>query len=184
MIFHRIPGLAEQPAPKLYMYDKENPLRIVEETKFLGLIWDRKLNWIPHLKHIRNKCSKSLNMLKVIVKNNRRTSCTKLLNIYRSITRAKIDYGCQVYGSATKTALKILDPIHHKALRLCLGAFRTSPCESLYVEAQEPSLTDRRKLLLLQYYVRSNRIPNSSVMAHLTHTDMDRRYKNSKNQNL
>ena len=60
------------------------------------------------------------------------------------------------------------------------GAFRTSPCESLYIEAQEPSLSDRRKLLLLQYYVRSKRIPDSIVSTHLARTDMDRRYKNSK----
>ena len=180
MVFHRIPGLVLQPAPKLYLYDRENPLKVVEEKKFLGLIWDRKLNWIPHLKHIRNKCSRSLNILRVIVKNNRRTSCAKLMTIYRAITRAKIDYGCEVYGSATKTALKIIDPIHHQALRVCTGAFRTSPCESLYVEAQEPALSDRRKLLLLQYYIRINRIPDSTVVYHMSDTSLDRRYRNSR----
>jgi len=36
-------------------------------------------------------------------------------------------------------------------LRLCLGAFRTSPVESLQVEANEPSLAQRREQLSVQY---------------------------------
>ena len=39
----------------------------------------------------------------------------------------------------------MLDPIHHQGLRLALGAFRTSPTASLYVEAGEQSLNTRRK---------------------------------------
>ena len=39
-----------------------------------------------------------------------------------------------------KSYLAMLDPIHHQGLRLALGAFRTSPTASLYVEADEPSL--------------------------------------------
>jgi ribonuclease HI len=102
------------------------------------------------------------------------------MNIYRAIIRSKLDYGCQVYGSASKTALKMLDPVHHQALRLATGAFRTSPCESLYVEANEPSLSDRRKMLSLQYYIRASKIPDSMVMKHLDNTNLDNRYSNSK----
>ena len=48
----------------------------------------------------------------------------------------------------------MLDTVHHKGLRLSLGAFRTSPVESLYVEAEEPSLYLRRENLSLQYAIR------------------------------
>ena len=40
-----------------------------------------------------------------------------------------------------------------QGIRLCLGAFRTSPVQSLYVEANEPSLGMRRIHLSLQYCV-------------------------------
>ena len=39
------------------------------------------------------------------------------------------------------------DPIHNQGLRLTLGAFRTSPVASLYVEADEPSLYSRRDVI-------------------------------------
>ena len=179
MIFHRIPGLAAEPNPKLYLYDKEKPLKIVLEKKFLGLLWDRKLNWCAQLKDLRIRGMRANNILKVIVKNNSRTPTRRLINVYRSIVRAKLDYGCQVYGTAAKTALKMLDTVHHQALRLCTGAFRTSPVESLYVEAGEPSLNDRRDSLSLQYYIRASRLPNSMVMKCLKDASLDNRYANT-----
>ena len=48
----------------------------------------------------------------------------------------------------------MLDPIHNQGLRLALGAFRTSPVASLYVEADEPSLYSQREKLSLQYAIR------------------------------
>ncbi|GFQ96972.1 putative RNA-directed DNA polymerase from transposon BS [Trichonephila clavata] len=65
---------------------------------------------------------------------------------HRALIRSKLDYGSVVYSSACKSLLKILDPVHHQGLRLCLGAFRTSPVESLYAEAYEPPLDLRRKI--------------------------------------
>ena len=47
-----------------------------------------------------------------------------------------------------------LDTVHHQGLRLALGAFQTLPVESLYVEAEEPSLYLRREKLALQYAIR------------------------------
>ena len=48
----------------------------------------------------------------------------------------------------------MLDPIYHQGLRLALGAFRTPPSASLYVEADEPSFNTRREKLFLQYAIR------------------------------
>ena len=79
---------------------------------------------------------------------------TVLLQLYRSLIRSKLDYGSIVYGSARKSYLMELDTVHHKGLRLALGALRTSPVESLYVEAEEPSLYLRREKLALQYATR------------------------------
>src|SRR5881396_3248915 len=65
--------------------------------------------------------------------------------------RSKLDYGSIVYGSARKSYIAMLDPIQNQALRICLGAFRTSPVESLQVEANEPPLDFRCQRLSLQY---------------------------------
>ena len=70
-----------------------------------------------------------------------------LSKLYRCLIRSKLDYGSIIYGAARKSYICMLDPVQNQALRLCLGAFRTSPVESLQTEANEPSLALRRNRL-------------------------------------
>ena len=137
------------PDPVLNIYG--SPIPVVEEAKFLGLLFDKKLSFIPHIKALKAKCLKALDVLKVLSNTNWGGDRSVLLNLYRSLVRSKLDYGSIVYGSARKSYLKCLDTIHHQGLRLALGAFRTSPVESLYAESNEPSLYTRREKLSLQY---------------------------------
>ncbi|GBN88196.1 hypothetical protein AVEN_12930-1 [Araneus ventricosus] len=109
-------------------------ITVVNEVKFLGITFDKKLTFRPHVIKLRKKLDKALNILKVLSNTSWGASRTSLLRVYRAAILSKMDYGCVIYGSARQSVLKILDPIHHSALRLCSGAFRTSPVESLYVE--------------------------------------------------
>ena len=87
-----------------------------------------------------DKCTKALNLLRVLAHTSWGADQETLLHLYRSLIRSKLDYGCIVYGSARGSYLRMLDPIQNHALRLCLGAYRTSPASSLCVEANEPPL--------------------------------------------
>ena len=44
----------------------DTPIPVVEENKFLGVIFDRKLSFIPHIKQLKAKCQKALNLLRVV----------------------------------------------------------------------------------------------------------------------
>ena len=123
-------------------------------SKFLGILFDRKLSFIPQIKYLKAKSFKALNLLKVLSHTSWGADRTTLLKLYRSLVRSKLDYGCIIYGSARKSYLQMLDPIHNQGLRLALGAFRTSPFASLYVEADEPSLFSRREKLSMQCAIR------------------------------
>ena len=136
-------------------------IQFVKEAKFLGLIWDTKLTFEPHIKYLKAWCQKSLNILKVLSRTEWGADRTTLLELYRSLVRSKLDYGCIVYGSASKTTLAKLDPVHNQGLRLSLGAFRSSPVESLYVEAHEPPLEIRREKLALQYTIKLKANPGN-----------------------
>jgi len=124
--------------PTLTLNGKQIP--VVEETKFLGLVFDRKLTFVPHLRYLRTKCLKALNLLRVVAHTSWGGDQQTLLHLYRSLIRSKLDYGCIVYCSTRNSYLKMLEPIQNHALRLCLGAFRTYPASSLCAEANEPPL--------------------------------------------
>ena len=52
-----------------------------------------------------------------------------MLLIFQAMIRSALDY-----GSSSKTVLARLDVVLAKALRLCRGAFRTSPAPALLIE--------------------------------------------------
>ena len=50
--------------PVLHLYG--SPIPVVEESKFPGILFDRKLSFIPHINYLKAKCLKALNLLKVL----------------------------------------------------------------------------------------------------------------------
>ena len=140
-----------------------SPIPVVSEAKFLRLLFDNKLSFIPHIKALKAKCLKALHILKVLSNSDWGRDRTVLFNLYRSLFRSKLDHGSIVNGSARKSYLKSLDTIHHQGLRLALGAFRTSPVESLYAESNEPSLYVRKEKLSLQYVSKLVANPRNSA---------------------
>ena len=90
---------------------------------------------------------------------------TALLKLYWSLVRSKLDYGYIIYGSARKSHHKILDLIHNQGLRFALGAFRTAPAASLYVEAGGPSLCSSKEKLSLHYSIKLAANPSNQAQA-------------------
>ena len=157
MHFCQLRGLHNDPVLKLDGVE----IPVVDQYKFLGIIFDRKLSFIPHINHLKAKCQKALQLLRVVAHTDWGADKLTLLKLYRSLVRSKLDYGCFIYGSARKSYLRCLDSIHHLGLRLALGALRTSPVESLYVEANEAPLSLRRERLALQYYTKLQSCPSN-----------------------
>ena len=58
------------------------------------------------------------------------------------LTKRSCSTFIDLYGSANKC---------YQCIRLCLGAFRISPVENLYIDAHKPSLGARLAILFLQY---------------------------------
>ena len=117
------------------------------------MILDNKLNWNAHFKHIKDKCSKDLNLLKMLSSTTWGSDYQTIIKIYKTIIRSKIDYGCFIYNSARRSYISTLDPLQNTCLRLALGAFRTSPIPSLTYLSGTTTLETRRLLLLIKYSV-------------------------------
>ena len=96
-----------------------------------GVIFDRRLSFVLHLKYVKKKALKALNILKVVGNTEWGADRKVMLWLYRSLIRSKLDYGCIVYGSARKSYLQMLDPIHNQGLRLCLGTISNFSCIEL-----------------------------------------------------
>ena len=144
------------PDPEFRLYN--SPIKIVPETKFVDLLFDSKLTFLPYIK---NKSLKALNILKFVSSSDWGADSTVLLNLFRSLIRSILDYGCIVYGSARPSYIKLFDAVHHQGLRLSPGAFRTCPVEIMYVEAKEHSLENRLIKPGMQYATKLNAYPSN-----------------------
>ncbi|XP_023228251.1 uncharacterized protein LOC111628656 [Centruroides sculpturatus] len=117
------------------MFTRERlELRLLMEER--GIIWPGNLSDIWTDENIYKAFTKLANSINTINSQIIVLCCTSLgadkssmLRLYRALVRSKLDYGCIVYGSARESTLQMLDPIHHKTLCVCTGAFRTSPVQ-------------------------------------------------------
>lgn len=63
------------------------------ETKFLGITFDNKLTFIPHLKKLKGNCFNVMNILKVLAKTKWGVESSVLLNLYRVLIQSCLDHG-------------------------------------------------------------------------------------------
>ena len=160
--------------PKLVIKVPDGPptkrnkaIKSVAKTKFLGLIWDRKLTFENHILYLRGKCLKAINMLKVLSHTDWGADTHTLLKLYRSQIRSKLDYGCVVYSSASHTQLEKLYSIQNEALRICCGAFKSSYVESLHAECFEMPLKLRHLQISMQYAIKLRANRNNPAYEHV-----------------
>lgn len=135
----------------LKLYDQI--LEQVSVVRFLGVWFDEKLTWGQHIGKVKTKCKKINNLLRCLSGQDWGASRTALRNIYWALMRAALDYGCLAYMSAAECHLRKLEVEQAMALRICCGAFRTSPTAAVQVEMGEMPLRLRRIKLMLSYWV-------------------------------
>ena len=167
VIFTREP--ASHP-PDFYIMNRIIPTAV--STKFLGLHFDRKLNWKIHIQAITDKILKKNNIFSVLVKRNFGPSTQSLITLFKTLIRSKADYGLIVYGAAAKSHLNKLDTALRIPMRLILGSFKCTPTEDLYVETGLEPTSLHREWLAARYTIQLGRKPlNAAYSAvHLTAT--------------
>ena len=129
---------------------RDHIIPINQTAKFLGLIFDTHLNWKAHISYTKAKCKNALNLLKKLAHTNWGADRHTLMMLYKTTVLSILDYGSQIYGSASVDTLKNLDPIHNEGLRISTGAFKSSPNKSVQVESGEPPLSLHRDLVTMR----------------------------------
>ena len=112
-------------------------------TKVLGLNFHSTHSWLLHIKIIKTKAPRAF-ILKFLAHPSKGCSRKVLLPLYQFLLRSIFDFVSPIYGLASPSNLRLLDPIQNSALRITMGAFRASPAISLCVELEIPPLHFRR----------------------------------------
>ena len=84
-------------------------------TKYLGVLLDENLSWKPHITYLQKKLSQSVG---IIAKMREYLDNTNLLPLYYSFFFSHILYGILGWGSATKSAIRPLQTLQNKVLKI------------------------------------------------------------------
>src|ERR1700722_7216029 len=80
----------------------KNPVRLNVENinikpqdsaRYLGVIFDRKLDWRCHTKHIESKAASRIGLLRFLSRAARNPNDKTMLNIFKALVRTVLTYG-------------------------------------------------------------------------------------------
>ena len=131
-----------------------SPIAHEQTCRFLGMQFDTRLTWNNHINYIIEHTKGRVNLIRML--SGQSWGCSKMatLTVYRSLIRSVLEYGCELFSTATSKSLKKLDVLQAKCLRICCGAMRCTPHASLQNECGELPLALRRTEILMRHCVR------------------------------
>ncbi|GFX29842.1 probable RNA-directed DNA polymerase from transposon BS [Trichonephila clavipes] len=136
--------------PQIFMESKS--LLYEKHPKYLGYILDPEILSNKHIDYVINKGRKRLDLLKYIAGRDWGADAGTLRLTYTSLIRPVLEYGSQIYFSASRTNLAKLDRVQSSAARIITGMRHSCPTDLVLFEADIMPLDLRRKLLLSKYF--------------------------------
>jgi len=136
-----------------------NSICTVAELTMLGLSFDTKYKWQPHINKLAKSLTNSINIIKCLSNDKYNCQPLTLVQIVRCLCLSKIDYGLPFYGLAPKSQIKPIQTLLNNAIRSALGAFCSTPVINLHLESNIPPLDIRTNHLQAKM---SNTITQSS----------------------
>ena len=147
MIFTRKRKLFQNPS----LFLSGTKINFVDKYKFLGVTFDKKLKWTHHIKEVKAKATRNLNIIKILSHSRFGSDRKTLLKIHKTMVLPILDYGNLVYATANKNTLSTINTVHNTGVRLATGAFRTSPIDSVMADGEQTTLQIRREKQVLTY---------------------------------
>jgi hypothetical protein len=134
-------------------------LESAEVVKYLGVLIDEKLNWIPHILATTKKLRQIIHkfyLLKDIL------SFTTLKLVYFALVQSRLQYGIMGWGGALDTHIKSLNIAQKHILKLMLNKRKHHPTDTTYFES---NVFDVRQIFLynLIMHYRKNQTHSENI---------------------
>jgi ribonuclease HI len=120
------------------------PLTEVEEATYLGVTFDKRLTWKPHIAHAETKARKKLAILRKLAGTNWGANEEILKTVYLGTIRPHLEYGSPAWMTTSNTNQSVLDKVQNQALRVITGAMKSTPVKAMEQLTSIPPLSHRR----------------------------------------
>ena len=143
---HTVFTLRQGQSPPIYLNNKEIPPSV--SIKYLGLTFDKKLNWSLHIQKIKTTLNHRFSLLKNILNKSSKLNLKTKISIYNLLLKPIWSYGIQLWGTAKKTNTNKIQIFQSKVLRLITNAPPYVSNYTLHNDLKIPLIIDTAK----QYY--------------------------------
>ena len=109
-------------SPRLWL--RKELIKYQKQIKFLGITFDEKLTFKPHIEDIVSRCKKRLNLLKAIRGTTWGAHPSTILYSYKVFIRPILEYGSILFAHCDKDLLKKIQAVETEAIKI---AFRLPP---------------------------------------------------------
>ena len=133
--------------------------------KYLGMTFDEKLSWNPHVADVGRRVEARLRVLAMLSGCEWGADTGSMKLIYVSWIRPIIEYGTGALCMASHTLMQTLEKKQNKALRYILRAPLSASTHAMAVEARIPHLAARRIEILARTASKLLRLNEENVLA-------------------
>lgn len=141
------------------MMDNVNIERVYE-NKFLGVILDHEICWIPHIKYVRAKLARSI---AVLGKTRHILDHKVLYTLYCSLILPYLNYCVEVWGNTYKSTIRSLCILQKKAMRIINDVGFCEHINMLFLKSHALKFMDliEFKTAQIMYKARNNLLPGN-----------------------
>ena len=121
------------------------PLREDEEATYLGVTFDKRATWKPHIAKAETKARRKLAILRKLAGTTWGANERILKTVYQGSVRPHLEYGSTAWSTCAKTTQLALDKVQNQALRIITGAMRSTPIKEMEKLTGIQPLSQRRE---------------------------------------
>lgn len=134
-----------------------------ETAKFLGVTFDNSLSYEQHIKEVKEKVKKRINMLRYVASVKKGASPWTMILLYKNMVRSVLEYALPIYYGENRRAREDFGKIQNRGVRIVMGYRITTPINVMHAEAGMMRLQHRVELLVDRYCIRQRGKRRSEV---------------------
>lgn len=165
--------LRNSDCPPVMLNNKVLPT--ANEVKYLGLTFDKRLTWGPHLKLKRKQVNSRLHLLRPLLKS--KLSLTNKVSIYKVIIRPVWLYGIQIWGSSKPSNTRTLQAFQSICLRLITSSPWYVTNKNLHKDLKLPTLNELAKSHYTKFFSKLHTHYNPLIQKLSSATHVPKRLK-------
>lgn len=162
---------------------KGEEIKSKEQVKFLGITFDRELNFEEHVKGVKERMGRVLNVFKFVNRVSWGMELNTAMLVYKIYIRSVLENGLFVYYPRGWKGRDALEKLQNRGLRIAMGYRNSTPINVMTAVAKIIKIEDRAGELARNFWTRiisNNRKDLISLMNKLNIVEARNRFRHWK----